>query len=130
MNYLIVGFGGFIGANVRYIMVSWLTPRLMSLTGWSVPFGTAFVNITGSLVLAFFLTIAVRNRFTEEARLLVATGFFGAYTTFSSYAVETITLFNDGKWLTALGYILATNGLCLAGVILGMALANWALPTT
>jgi CrcB protein len=130
MNYLYVGLGGFLGANARYILVTWLTPRLISLTGWSVPFGTAFVNITGSLVLALFLTIVAKNQLSDDVRLFIATGFFGAYTTFSSYAVETIALFNDGKWLTGIGYIVATNGLCLAGVILGIAMARWALPTS
>lgn len=122
--FLFVGIGGFFGANVRYALSLWLNVRLATATGWQLPFGTAFVNITGSFLLALFLVWAAqRSNMPDALRLAIGTGFFGAYTTFSTYANEGVSLFST-DWRTGLGYIIVTNGLCLLGVVLGIALAN------
>ncbi|MEL6403244.1 MAG: fluoride efflux transporter CrcB [Chloroflexota bacterium] len=119
-SLLWVGIGGFFGANARYISSTWLNS-----TSRAMPFGTAFVNITGSLLLAFFLTyISKRANVPDSVSLLIGTGFFGAYTTFSTYANESMRLINDGQWLTGVGYIVGTNLLCLLGVMIGIALAQ------
>jgi len=95
---LFVGLGGFFGANVRYILSFVLTEGIAKLTGWRLPFGTAFVNITGSFLLAVFLYWAGRRAgFPDSVRLLVGTGFFGAYTTFSTYANASINLILGGE---------------------------------
>jgi len=122
---LFVGMGGFLGANARYFLSLWITERMANATGWEIPFGTAFVNITGSFLLALFLFWAQSkaDMVPDSIKLLIGTGFFGAYTTFSTYANESINLFQE-DWRTAVGYIVFTNIFCLLGVILGLWLAN------
>lgn len=123
--FLWVGVGGFFGANARYALSLWLSRRFPIILGQTIPLGTAFVNITGSFLLALFLSyVSKRTGFPSSAKLLIGTGFFGAYTTFSTYANESINLINDGQWLTGLSYIVGTNLLCLLGVIAGLMLAN------
>lgn len=120
-----VGLGGFFGANTRFVLATWLNHRLSDVTGWYVPFGTAIVNVTGSFLLALFLAwVAQRSQTPPALTLAVGTGFFGAYTTFSTYANESIDLLMSGDWRMGLAYIIASNGLCLLGVVLGLALAG------
>ncbi len=124
-NLLWVGFGGFLGANARYLLSLYINQRFPTIIGKPFPLGTAFVNITGSFVLAIFLVYVSKNTsFPNNAKLLIGTGFFGAYTTFSTYANESMTLVNNGQWVTGLSYIFITNILCLLGVVLGLLIAN------
>lgn len=124
-NLLWVGFGGFLGANARYLLSLYINQRFPTIIGKPFPLGTAFVNITGSFVLAIFLVYVSKNTsFPNNAKLLIGTGFFGAYTTFSTYANESMTLVNNGQWVTGLSYIIITNILCLLGVVLGLLIAN------
>jgi CrcB protein len=114
---LCVGLGAFFGANLRYAAA-----RL--LARW-VGAGTFFVNVTGSLLLAVFLTwVSRRLTVSPEVRLLVATGFFGSYTTFSSFANEGVALARDGRWASAAFYILGTNIVCVVGVLVGIWLGS------
>ena len=124
--FVFVGLGGFMGANVRYFMTLTINQLFANRFGSSVPiWGTLFVNVTGSLLLALFVSLAARQvTLPEQWRLLIGTGFFGAYTTFSTYAVESIALAQDYGWANALGNILGTNLLCLLGVLVGLALAQ------
>ena len=116
-----VGAGGFLGACARYVFSAWVVARL----GGGSPFGTMAVNVTGSFLLALFLAWSTRQSgLTPQARLLVTVGFFGAFTTFSTYALESISLARDGQLLAAAGNVLGNNLLCLAGVCLGLALAS------
>ncbi|MGB7340566.1 MAG: fluoride efflux transporter CrcB [Phototrophicaceae bacterium] len=120
-----VGIGGFLGANARYILSSWIATRFPPVLGKAMPLGTAFVNITGSFLLALFLAyIDRRLNMPDSVKLLVGTGFFGAYTTFSTYANEGFALLNSKDWLVGLIYIFGTNILCLLGVMLGLFIAN------
>lgn len=124
MEFLYIGIGGFLGANARYIISNWLTENLSTWLGWNVPFGTAFVNITGSLLLALFMVWSgVRLDLPSNLRLLIGTGFFGAYTTFSTYANESVDLWHR-DWRVAVGYIVMTNALCLIGVLFGLFIGN------
>ena len=119
-KFIAVGLGGFFGANARYFMTIWIAERVKpSLMG--IPFGTMFVNVTGSFLLALFIVLIDRRiTISDNLRLLIATGFFGAYTTFSTYAVESTNLLKDGNWSGGLTNIIVTNLLCLLGVILGI----------
>jgi CrcB protein len=124
-SLLYIGIGGFLGANARYLLTVWLTQQIANRIGTSYPLGTLVVNVSGSLLLAFFLTwTAHQFAISENLRLLVGTGFFGAYTTFSTFANESIALFRTEHWGVALVNIIGTNLLCLGGVLLGMLLAH------
>jgi fluoride exporter len=118
---LIIGLGGFIGANLRYFVNLWVVERF----GAGFPWGTLLINFSGSCLLAVFLAFAAnRLNIDPRWRLLVATGFFGAYTTFSTYANETVTQAAVGNWTGAVGNILGSNLLCIAGVVLGLAIGS------
>lgn len=114
---LYIGVGGFLGANARYF----ISLGIGALLGRAFPYGTFIINVTGSFLLAVFLAwVAKQAHFEEAVRLFVAVGFFGAYTTFSSFANESIALFQDGNWIAGTVYIVGTNLLCLLGVVPGL----------
>jgi CrcB protein len=120
-NFVLVGLGGFVGANLRYWLSTWIARQW----GSAFPWGTLVINFSGSLLLAAFLGwSANRINVDPRLRLLFATGFFGAYTTFSTYANESVALWQSGNWVGALGNVLGTNLACLVGVLLGLALAS------
>ena len=121
LQYLWIGLGGFIGANARYLLQQWAANRW----GADFPYGTLLANVGGSFAIAFFLTLTTgRLAISSEARLFVAAGFLGGFTTFSSYAYETFGLVGqNGWWAAALNFI-SNNMLGLAGVLLGVLLAQ------
>jgi CrcB protein len=122
-EFLLVGAGGFVGANARY----WVNALLAKHVSASLPWGTLAVNVTGSFVLGAFLAWTTERVLADPAyRFLVAIGFCGAYTTFSSYAFETVRLWEQGHVWTAAGNLLVNNVLALAAALLGVALARWA----
>lgn len=121
-RYLLIAIGAALGANTRYLVGVWAGNRL----GADFPYGTFIVNVTGSFVLGFLLTLGTgRLQLSPEARLLLAVGFLGSFTTFSSYAVESLNLWRDaGLWRSLLN--VAGNNLAgLLAAILGAALARW-----
>lgn len=93
-----VGIGGFVGANTRYWLGGWAASRF----GTQFPWGTFIINITGSFILGLFTTL-VTERFmaSPNLRLLVAIGFVGAYTTFSTFEYETFMLVDSGSFMRA-----------------------------
>jgi fluoride exporter len=117
----IIGIAGFIGANVRYWVSGWAAQHL----GQAFPWGTLIINFTGSALLAAFIGWS-GNRLTLDprVRLFVAIGFFGAYTTFSTYANESVALLRAGDWIGTLGNILGTNLLCILGALLGLTVGS------
>ncbi len=121
LDILLVGVGGFVGANARFI-VSNLTARRL---GTTFPYGTLFINLTGSFGLGLLTTLASRNILADESwRWLLGVGFCGGYTTFSTYTYETLALARQGRWLTGGGYLPGRWGLGLAGVGLGVWLGS------
>lgn len=96
-NLLLVGIGGFVGAICRYLVSIWVASRL----GPGFPYGTFVINVTGSFILAFFATLALRLGWGDGWRLLLAVGFVGAYTTFSTFEYETLRLIVDGRRVEA-----------------------------
>ena len=118
---LIIGIAGFIGANVRYLVSMWAAQNL----GITFPWGTLIINFTGSCLLAVFTAWAAnRTTLDSRVRLFIAVGFFGAYTTFSTYANESIALLRTGEWIGALSNVLITNFVCLAGALIGLIIGN------
>lgn len=96
-KFLIISLGAVLGANLRYWVSDWAAQRF----GASFPYGTLMINLSGSLVLGFFMTL-ITQRFLVDPnwRILVAIGFLGSYTTFSAYTFESINLILSGQlWL-------------------------------
>jgi CrcB protein len=120
--YLWIALGAVVGASTRYLLSDYVAKVFES----SFPHGTLIINITGSLILGFFLAWSSERVLIDPRwRLFVAIGFCGSYTTFSSYAFETFALFEQGQWLLAGLNILLSNILGLLAVIAGAALARW-----
>ena len=118
---ILIGFGGFIGANLRYLVSTWAVEQW----GRTFPWGTLIINVSGSCLLAVFIAwTASRTTLDPRIRLFLAVGFFGAYTTFSTYATESIALLQTGDWIGAVGNILGTNLLCILGVVIGLAVGS------
>ncbi len=123
-TYLWIGLGGFLGANARYLVQSWAAGRW----GGAFPYGTMIANVTGSLLLAFFMTIATeRLSLSPQTRLFLATGFLGGYTTFSSFGYETWQLLETAGRLQFGLNFLGNIVLGATGVLLGVALARWVM---
>jgi len=120
--YLWISLGAVVGASARYFLSDYIAKSF----GSSFPYGSLLVNISGSLLLGFFLVLA-SERIVLDARwrFLIAIGFCGSYTTFSSYAFETFALFEQGRWLLVAWNVIASNLLCLVSVLAGAALARW-----
>lgn len=120
-EYLWVSLGAVGGASLRY----WLSRFLAKLAGTAFPYGTLLINLTGSFLLGLFLIWTTERVLADPRwRLLIAIGFCGSYTTFSSYAFETMAYFEQGHWQLFATNILTNNVLCLAAVLGGMALAR------
>lgn len=121
MRYLIIGMGGFLGANARYLVAGWFAERF----GPSFPYGTLVINVSGSFILGFFLGL-ITDRFSVHPhwRLFFAIGFLSAYTTFSTFSFENIALLQNRAFLLALANMVGSVALGLIAVILGMALAR------
>ena len=121
MEYLLVGIGGFLGANARYVLGGVIAERL----GAAFPYATLLVNLTGSLAIGVVLVVLTERLAADPAwRLLLVVGFLGGYTTFSSYTFEALLLAETGQWLRALWYVLGSNLLGLAAASAGMMLAR------
>jgi CrcB protein len=109
--YLLVAAGGALGAVARFAVATGFARRFGS--GW--PWGTLFINVTGSFVIA---VLAARLT-SANLRYLLPIGFVGAYTTFSTYEFETLRLFQLGQPQGALVYVAASNLLGFGAVLLG-----------
>jgi CrcB protein len=115
-----IALGGALGAVARYKIGGWVMAR----AGPGFPWGTLVVNVSGSFVLGLFATLLL-GRFTIARPwfYLVAIGFLGAYTTFSTFSFETMSLIATGSPGRALGNVLGNVLLCLAaawaGIVLG-----------
>lgn len=121
LDFLVISLGAIAGANARYL-ISRYSAKLL---GPAFPYGTLVINITGSLIVGFFMIWTTERVLTDPRwRLLVVVGFCGAFTTFSSYAFETMAYFEQGQWRFMLTNILGNNLLCLLGALAGMALAR------
>jgi fluoride exporter len=124
-QFLLVGVGGFLGANARYFVSLWATDRLSAVFNRPLPYGTLVVNVTGSFLIALLLTLVVeRVPLSANVRLMLAIGFLGSYTTFSTFAYESVTLLRAEHMLIALGNILLMNVFCLLGVAVGFYLGH------
>ncbi|MEG4216262.1 fluoride efflux transporter CrcB [Microcoleus sp. Pol14C6] len=121
-NPIAISLGAVAGALTRYYITLWFANRF----GTAFPYGTFFINITGCLAMGFFITLAFERVVTipSEVRLIVATGFLGAYTTFSTYGLETNVLWRDRSYSIAAFYWAGSAILGVIAVQLGVILAR------
>jgi fluoride exporter len=110
VNPLWIALAGALGAASRYIVDFYLVSRIKG----PFPVGTFAVNITGSLALGFLAGLVLYAGLPVASKVLVGTGFLGAYTTFSTWMYETARLVEEGAWREA---FLSAVGSLLAGVI-------------
>jgi CrcB protein len=121
-SYIAVALGSIIGAVARFLVA------VLSLSqfGNGFPWGTLFVNVTGSFMIGFYAALTGpdgRLMASPRQRQFVMVGICGGYTTFSAFSLETLRLVQSGKFDTALVYLLVSAVTWIAGVWLGYALA-------
>jgi CrcB protein len=122
MPYLLVGIGGFFGANARFLVGTWAARTFDT----RFPLGTFLVNVSGCFVIGILGTLILERLIgrPDQVQLLLVIGFLGAYTTFSSFAFENDALFADGHWLTAALYITLSVVVGLLAARAGVLLAR------
>lgn len=119
-----IGLGGACGSVARYLVSGWVQRArpLAALGSWgpALPWGTFAVNLTGCFVMGLLAGL-FQQRFVvlPETRALVLLGVLGGYTTFSSFALETLRLAQEGSFLPAAANALGSVALCLAGAWAG-----------
>ena len=122
MPYLLVGLGGFIGANARFVVA-----RLVGAAFETrFPLGTFVINISGSFLLGGLGTIIALKVMpgSEAMRLALGVGFLGAFTTFSTFEFETHALLDDGSWLLATTNMFASLFVGLLALRAGIVVAK------
>ena len=122
MAVLLVALGGGIGSAARYLVGGWFASRF----GPAFPYGTFFINVSGSFIIGFFLALAQeRLSLGPYWRLFFAVGFVGGYTTFSTFEYESIRLLQDRELLLAALYMVGSVVTGAFAAIAGIALGNW-----
>ena len=122
MPCLLVGFGGFLGANARFLLAAWVG----SAYGARFPLGTFIINISGSCLLGLMAGLLAHRLVAnpDQVRQFFGIGFMGAYTTFSTFSFETHSLLEDGEWMSAMVNLIVSPLAGLLAVHLGMMLAR------
>ncbi|NET54877.1 MAG: fluoride efflux transporter CrcB [Symploca sp. SIO2E6] len=120
---LAVSLGAIGGALSRYYLYLWCAQQF----GNSFPYGTLLVNLTGSFLMGFFVTLALERvvPISPELRLLIAVGFLGSYTTFSSYELDTFNLLKVSHWHLAIVYWAGSAFFGACSLYLGIIVARF-----
>lgn len=117
MPYLLIGLGGAAGAIARYVVDGFVSER----TGGGFPWGTLVINLSGSFLLGLlFAVTAERAILPAEVRGPLMIGFLGAYTTFSTFMLESWRLVETGAWGFALANLGGSIALGLVAVVAGL----------
>ena len=121
IQWLAIAAGGAAGAMSRF----GVTNVVQSILGKGFPYGTMTANIAGSLLMGLLYVLFLeRLAGNEELRLALTTGFLGAFTTFSTFSVETLLLFEGGELIKAASNVVITVIVCLFAAWLGMKLGR------
>jgi CrcB protein len=119
--YLVIGIGGVLGANARYLVTGWAANKF----GTVFPYGTFIINMSGAIVLGFLMAFFQDRAFIHpNYRLFFATGFCGAYTTFSTFTYESLVLIQNGSFLLAFSNLFGSLVVGMIGVFLGFVLGR------
>lgn len=120
LEFLAVGAGGFFGSCLRFGIT-----RMSNYFCVSFPFGTLISNVIAGIAIGFIIGMEQQSgTMSPKTRLLLTTGLLGGLSTFSTFSMETIELFNAGKPALAIGNIVLNLGLSLLGVVAGMFAAS------
>ena len=126
-QYLVIALGGALGSVLRFWIGTGIDSALTK--GSSIfPWGTIVVNITGCFIIGLFATLTSpegRWLVPSLVRPFVMIGILGGYTTFSSFSLQTLNLWNDNQRWEALANVLISVVLCLVGVFVGAGVADW-----
>ncbi len=121
MGLWFIGLGGFLGAITRYAVDGWVSAR----TGGGFPYGTLVVNVSGCLVVGIlFATLVERGVLANQLRGPLMIGFVGAYTTFSTLALESWRLAEEGVWALAVANLVGSSLLGVAAVVIGVSIGR------
>lgn len=121
MTILSIGVGGFLGAIARYLVDGFVVAR----TGATFPWGTLVVNLTGSFVLGLLFALSIeRGVLPADIRAPLLIGFIGAYTTFSTLALESWRLFENGSYALGLANLVGSMALGILAVVGGLLLGR------
>jgi CrcB protein len=124
MGVVYVALGGAVGAAARYLVSNWMAAWL----GTDFPWGTFFANISGSFLIGVVLVLVEGGNLPAEARLLVAVGMLGGYTTFSSFSYESLQLITGGEifatFLNMFGQLALGLFFVYLGVVVGRLLGG------
>lgn len=122
-DVLLIGFGGFLGAVLRYGISGMAHSMLRS---FEYPIGTLVVNLLGSFILVFLASASeFSGIFAPGLRAFIFIGLLGAFTTFSTFSLETVMLLVDGQIGPAIGNAGANLGLCLLAAVAARSWAVW-----
>jgi CrcB protein len=114
MHWISIALGGALGAVCRY----WVSLSLLPVSSYKFPFATLSVNVAGSLLMGvLYVLIVEKGGLPDEARHILMIGFLGAFTTFSTFSLDAISLWQNGAQLMALIYVVSSVALCLIAII-------------
>lgn len=120
LRILALSIGGALGVNARY----WLGVWISRWVSHQFPWATFSINVSGSFAIGFLATLLARWVPHPHARFLVVVGFLGGYTTFSSFSIEALTLWENGARVRSAAYVLGSVAAGLTAVVLGTALGR------
>lgn len=121
MNFVFVSLGAIAGANARYVLSRYAARVL----GPVFPYGTLVINVVGSFIVGWFMIWTTERVLVDPRwRLLLVVGFCGGFTTFSSYAFESMAYLEQGQWALMAANVVTNNVLSLLAALAGMALAR------
>lgn len=115
MTYILIALGSATGGVARH----WLGVLIAQRVGLGFPWGTLFVNVTGSFLIGFVAAATDARQNTQAVRDFFMVGVLGGYTTFSAFSLQTLALLREGRVLEAGGNVAGSVVLCVAAVWLG-----------
>jgi CrcB protein len=122
MSFLLVFFGGGLGASLRHA----INMACAKYIGTAFPWGTFIINISGSTVMGLIAGyLAFKGEASQPWRLFLMTGILGGYTTFSAFSLDAALLYERGALALAALYVLGSVALSIAGLFAGLALVRW-----